>query len=130
MPKATKTSRTCRHKDVPGRQGATSLLFRTLAQALGRRVILRLRVKSLGDWNVTLKPGTAGAEGRSNADRGSVAGATLAAAAPGEDATAVAARVAGIVAEEDSGVGGCAADGSAWSPPLAKSKGPLSKAEG
>ena len=87
--------------------------------------MILLRVKSLGDWNVTLEPGTAGAEERSSADLGSVAAATLAGAAPWEDATAVAARVAGIVAEEDSGVGGCAADGSAWSPPHAKSKGPF-----
>ena len=57
-------------------------IFRTLAQALRRCVILRLRLKSLADWNETLKPGIAGAEERSNADLGSVAVATPLGAAP------------------------------------------------
>ena len=125
MPNATKTSRTCRHKDVPGRQGATSLLFRTLAQALDQCVILPLRVKSLGDWNVTLKPGTEGAEEQSSADRGSVAAATPVGAAPRRDAMAAAARVA----EGDPGVADCAVGGSAW-PRRWRNQGSLSRGEG
>ena len=86
-------------------------------------MILRLRLKSLADWNVTLEPkGTVGAAERSNADIGSVAVATLVEAVPAEDATAVPDRVAVTAVEGNSGVGDCAAGGSAWSPPLAKSK--------
>ena len=104
-------------------------IFRTLAQALRRCVILRLRLKSLADWNETLKPGIAGAEERGNADLGSVAVATPVGSAPRGDATAAAARVADIVVEGDSGVGAFGVGGSACLR-RSRSGGGLSKDEG